>query len=140
MNKIFRMTSTALALLTGVEYTKQESTNQRINGFFDSALIGDTSSDRRRINGIALSNAPTIPTITFRVGTGNRSVATDLKQISAYFQDQISFGDTVDVIAGIRYDNIDLNFTSVTGNTKFARTDDLWSLRVGQVPRHQVSL
>jgi catecholate siderophore receptor len=120
-------------ILAGVEYTKQETTNQRINGFFDSVLVGQTSSDRRRVNGIALSNPPVIPPVTFRAGAGNRSVATDLKQVSVYLQDQISFGDAVDLIAGLRYDNLKLGFTNVAGNVSFARTDDLWSPRVGLV-------
>ncbi len=120
-------------ILAGAEYTNQDTTNQRINGFFDSVLVGQTSSDRRRINGVALSTAPIIPPITFRAGAGNRSVATDLKQISVYLQDQISFGDSVDLIAGLRYDNLKLGFTNVLGNVSFARTDDLWSPRVGLV-------
>jgi catecholate siderophore receptor len=120
-------------ILAGAEYTRQETANQRINGFFDGVALAQTSSDRRRVNGIALGNIITVPTATFRAGAGNRSVETDLKQVSAYVQDQISFGDNIDLIAGIRYDRLELGFTNVLTNTSFTRTDHLWSPRVGIV-------
>ena len=120
-------------ILAGAEYTRQETANQRINGFFDGVALGQTSSDRRRVNGIALGNIISVPTATFRAGAGNRSVETDLKQVSAYVQDQISFGDSIDLIAGLRYDRLELGFTNVLTNTSFTRTDHLWSPRVGVV-------
>lgn len=120
-------------ILAGAEYTRQETANQRINGFFDGIALGQTSSDRRRVNGIALGNIITVPTATFRAGIGNRSVETDLKQASAYVQDQISFGESFDLMAGIRYDRLELGFTNVLTNTSFTRTDHLWSPRVGVV-------
>lgn len=129
-------------ILAGAEYTRQETANQRINGFFDGVALGQTSSDRRRVNGIALGNIITVPTATFRAGAGNRSVETDLKQVSAYVQDQISFGDNIDLIAGVRYDRLELGFTNVLTNTSFTRTDHLWSPRVGVVvkPAPQASV
>jgi catecholate siderophore receptor len=129
-------------ILAGVEYANQETQNQRINGFFDTVPIGQTSNDRRRVNGIALGTTIAIPTVTFRAGTGNRSVATKLDQISAYVQNQISFGDTVDLIAGLRYDRLRLDFTDALTKLSFARTDHLWSPRVGLVvkPVPQASL
>ncbi len=120
-------------ILAGAEYTRQNTTNERINGFFDGVALAQTSSDRRRVNGVALGNTITIPVATFRAGAGNRSVATDISQVSAYIQDQISIGDSVDLIAGLRYDRLKLDFTNVLANTRFARTDDLWSPRVGLV-------
>ena len=129
-------------ILAGAEYTRQETANQRINGFFDGVALGQTSSDRRRVNGIALGNIISVPTATFRAGAGNRSVETDLKQVSAYVQDQISFGESFDLIAGIRYDRLELGFTNVLTNTSFTRTDHLWSPRVGVVvkPAPQASV
>jgi catecholate siderophore receptor len=129
-------------ILAGAEYTRQETANQRINGFFDGVALGQTSSDRRRVNGIALGNIISVPTATFRAGAGNRSVETDLKQVSAYVQDQISFGDSIDLIAGVRYDRLELGFTNVLTNTSFTRTDHLWSPRVGVVvkPAPQASV
>ncbi len=129
-------------ILAGAEYTRQETANQRINGFFDGVALGQTSSDRRRVNGIALGNIISVPTATFRAGAGNRSVETDLKQASAYVQDQISFGDSIDLIAGLRYDRLELGFTNVLTNTSFTRTDHLWSPRIGVVvkPAPQASV
>ncbi len=120
-------------LLIGAEYTSQQTGNERINGFFDGVPVAQTSSDRRRVNGIALTFPLAIPAVTFRAGAGNRSVATDLKQVSFYVQDQISFGDKVDLIAGLRYDNLDLGFTNRATSTSFSRADNLWSPRAGLV-------
>ncbi len=118
-------------LLIGTEYTGQDSYNERINGFFDPAL---TAASRRRT--ITLSSKPVIPAVTFVpgiAGNGNRAVESDLSQVSFYVQDQISFSDQLDLIAGLRYDRFDLQATNLFTNTQFARTDDLWSPRVGLV-------
>jgi catecholate siderophore receptor len=138
-------------VLAGVEYTKQESSNRRINGFFDSALPTGTTVNAAGLRAtIPFSAPPVIPVPTFRsgaaflTGSGNRSVETDLKQISAYFQDQISFGDHVDLIAGLRYDRFDLTVANVfpTVPVVTTRVDELWSPRVGLVvkPVPQASL
>ncbi len=118
-------------LLIGTEYTAQDSYNERINGFFDSTL---SAASRRRT--ITLSPQPVIPAVTFvsgATGNSNRAVKSDLNQLSFYLQDQISFSDHLDLIAGIRYDRFDLEATNLFTSTPFARTDDLWSPRVGIV-------
>ena len=138
-------------VLAGVEYTKQESRNRRINGFFDSALpIGTTVNATRLRATIPFIASPVIPVPTFRsgaaflTGTGNRSVETNLEQVSAYFQDQVSFGDHVDLIAGLRYDRFDLTVANVFPAVPVVttRVDELWSPRVGLVvkPVPQASL
>ena len=118
-------------LLIGTEYTAQDSYNERINGFFDTTL---NAASRRRT--ITLSPQPIIPAVAFvrgPTGNGNRAVESDLSQLSFYLQDQISFSDKLDLIAGIRYDRFDLDATNLFTAAKFARTDDLWSPRVGLV-------
>jgi catecholate siderophore receptor len=122
-------------LLLGAEYTDQDSYNERINGFFSTANIGTTAA--RRIN-IALSQRPIVPVPAFiagAAGNSNRAVDTRLEQVSAYVQDQISFGDHFDVIAGLRYDRFDLEATNLFTNARFVRVDDLWSPRIGLVAK-----
>ena len=118
-------------LLFGAEYTNQDTYNERINGFFGPGL---GSSDRRTT--IALTPKPTIPTPRFIsgvTGNSNRAVESQLSQFSVYLQDQISIGDHVDVIGGLRYDRFDLKAANLFTLARFARTDDLWSPRVGLV-------
>ncbi len=119
-------------LLFGGEYTTQDTVNERINGFFSPTIF--TSATRRAT--VSVADPIVLPAITFAAGAaanGNRKVATNLKQSSVYIQDQISFGDHVDVIAGLRYDRFDLGFSNLFTAANFTRTDDLWSPRVGLV-------
>jgi catecholate siderophore receptor len=118
-------------LLVGAEFTAQDTRNERINGFFGGGL----AAANRRVT-VNLTDPLTIPTPLFAAGpTGNsnRAVESDLSQLSLYIQDQISIGEMVEVIAGLRYDRFDLTATNLFTNAEFARVDDLWSPRVGLV-------
>ncbi len=127
--------------LLGTEYTDQDTTNERINGFFDPLVL--SAANRRRT--VALTNPVVIPAVTFvrgAAGNSNRAVVTNLKQRSFYLQDQIGLGEKIDLIAGLRYDRFDLGFTNSFTAQTFSRVDDLWSPRVGLVfkPVPQASL
>jgi catecholate siderophore receptor len=118
--------------LIGSEYTRQKTTNERINGFFDPLAL--TAASRRRT--VALADPIAIPPVAFvrgPLGNSNRAVATRLEQTSFYLQDQIGLGDRVDLIAGLRYDRFDLGFTNSFTAQTFSRADDLWSPRIGLV-------
>lgn len=119
-------------ILVGGEYTQQDTTNERINGFFDPLAL--SAASRRRT--VALTNPITIPSVTFvrgAMGNSNRAVATKLKQTSVYIQDQIGLGEQFDLIAGLRHDRFDLAFTNIFTAQSFTRVDNLWSPRVGVV-------
>lgn len=124
-------------ILIGGEYTRQDSTNARTNGFPNPAVIGTSGS--RRANGIPLTRSPVLPTFFFipgRSGNDNRNFVSDLEQISAYAQDQISIGEKIDLIAGLRYDRFDNSVTNLFASPAplaATRADDLWSPRVGLV-------
>lgn len=119
-------------LLLGAEVTDQETYNERINGFFDTTNLNAAS--RRRT--ITLQNPPSIPAFSFiagPAGNSNRAAQTQLQQVSFYIQDQISFSDNLDLIAGLRYDRFDLEARNVFTNARFSRVDDLWSPRIGLI-------
>jgi catecholate siderophore receptor len=124
-------------ILIGGEYTRQDSTNARTNGFPNPAVIGTAAS--RRATGIPLISKPVLPTFFFipgAAGNDNRNFTSDLDQISVYAQDQISFGEKVDLIAGLRYDRFDNKVTNLFASPAplaATRVDDLWSPRVGLV-------
>lgn len=119
-------------ILFGGEITGQKSTNERINGFFDPTIL--SSANRRRT--IALTDPLIIPPVFFvsgPTGNSNRKVRSDLDQVSAYIQDQISLGDRFDLIGGLRYDRYENDIVNSFTGARVARVDDLWSPRLGLV-------
>lgn len=120
-------------ILFGGEYTRQDSGNERRNGFFNPAAPL-TAANRRAT--VALTDPFIIPSFSFiagPTGNANRQTRSELSQGSVYLQDQISIGDHVDVIAGIRYDRLDLAVTDFIAGRALQRSDDLWSPRFGLV-------
>jgi catecholate siderophore receptor len=119
-------------LLAGFEYGKQDTRNERINGFFTG--VPTTSGGRRTT--VSLADPLVVPNVEFRAGpthAGNRAVETDADVLAFYVQDQISIGRYFDIIAGLRYDRFELAVENLFTNQLFERTDDLWSPRLGLV-------
>ena len=119
-------------ILLGGEITGQDSRNERINGFFDQTVF--SSANRRRT--VALTDPLVIPPVFFvsgPAGSSNRNVRSNLDQLSAYLQDQISLGDKFDLIGGLRYDRYKNNIVNTFTNGTVSRVDVLWSPRAGLV-------
>jgi catecholate siderophore receptor len=115
-------------ILVGTEYGDQKSANRRFNGVFSSTTLSLTN--------------PIFPTVNF--SELSRDTVSDVKFFSAYAQDQISFGDHIDVVAGLRYDNFNIDgvdlFPAV--DRPFARKDEKVSPRLGLIfkPQEYISL
>ncbi len=128
-------------VLFGAEYTHQNSTSERINGFFPTLA----APLNRRV-AVSISPTPIIPAPTFIAGNvtgaGNRQIQSNVDQWSFYLQDQIGITDFIDVIAGIRYDRLKIGVDSVFAASSVERTDSLLSPRLGLVlkPVRQASL
>ena len=132
-NLVWRGTTGPLehVLLVGTEFTAQDTYNERINGFFGTGLAAANRSVT-----VNLADNPVIPVprlVAGPTGNGNRVVASNLAQLSFYIQDQISIGEKIELIAGLRYDRFDLTAVNRFSGAGFARTDDLWSPRAGLV-------
>lgn len=114
-------------LLGGLEYGDQHSTNQRRNGTLSSSVFD-------------LAN-PVYPAVQF--GALARNTRSDVTVLSVYAQDQIAFGDHVDVVVGLRYDRFRIEGTDLIGAAPrpFARTDEKISPRLGLIlkPRETMS-
>ncbi len=128
-------------ILAGGEYTDQDSIIERINGFFSPTIF---TAATRRVS-VPFGNPISVPPVTFVAGPrgdSNRRVASKIGQVSLYVQDQLSFGDHFDVIAGVRYDRFDSDITNEFAGATVSRVDELWSPRVGLVykPVPQASL
>ena len=115
-------------VLFGLEYGDQDSANRRRN-----AVLSDTTFD--------LAD-PVFPGVTFPAL--NRNTVSNVESVSAYVQDQISFGDRIEVVAGLRYDRFAITGTDLQPDPDrpFARTDDKLSPRLGLIykPRPNVSI
>ncbi len=114
-------------VLFGLEYGAQDSINQRRNGTLSSANLD-------------LANI-VYPTVTF--GGLARDTVSDVKFFSVYAQDQISFGEHIDVVVGLRFDRFDIKGTDLIGTPRaFARIDEKVSPRVGLIikPQENISI
>jgi catecholate siderophore receptor len=114
-------------VLFGLEYGDQDSANQRRNGILSNSTLN-------------LANI-VYPTVTF--GALARDTRSDVSFLSAYAQDQISFGEHVDLVVGLRYDRIEIKGTDRIGTPRpFGRTDEKVSPRVGLIlkPQQNVSI
>ena len=115
-------------ILVGTEYGDQKSANRRINGALSNATFN-------------LSN-PIFPTVNFNALS--RDTVSDVTFFSVYVQDQISFGDHIDVVAGLRYDNFDIDGTDLLPavDRPFARKDEKVSPRLGLIfkPQENISV
>jgi len=114
-------------VLVGVEYADQDSTNQRRD-----LILSRTTLDLANI---------VYPTATF--GALLRDTLSEVKVFSAYAQDQIGFGEHVDLVVGLRYDRFEIDGIDRIGTPRpFARTDDRLSPRIGVIvkPQENISL
>ena len=115
-------------ILIGAEYGDQQSANRRFNGALSSSTLN-------------LAN-PVFPTVAFNMLT--RDTVSDVTFSSVYVQDQISLGDHIDVVAGLRYDSFDISGTDLLPaiDRPFARKDEKVSPRLGVIfkPQENISL
>ena len=123
----FNFGSVGNKVLFGLEYGKQDSANQRRNAALSSGTLD-------------LANI-VYPAVT--LGTLARETASNVHFFSAYAQDQISFGEHVDVVVGMRYDRFAIKGTDFIGTPRpFERTDEKVSPRIGLIlkPQENISI
>ena len=113
-------------ILGGIELGRQDTDNERINGFFSPTA-------NTLIITVPLADPFVVPPVFFRAGPGNRRVETRADTLGVYIQDQISIGERFEIVAGIRYDRFKVDFANTLAATAFARTDELWSPRLGLI-------
>jgi catecholate siderophore receptor len=113
-------------LLIGTEFGRQTTRLTRTNGFFSPTA--NTLSQRA-----ALTDPFIAPPVFFRPGPGSRAARTRADIAAVFVQDQISLSDHIEIVAGLRYDRFTLDFTDLLTGNRFARTDNLWSPRLGLI-------
>lgn len=129
-------------VLAGMELGKQSSDNFRRSGVFDPGT-GDCVSfgiGNSLPRGTCFVNfaSPTIssPSVSFSTPTAKNHI--DLNVRSLYIQDQIEITKNLEVIAGVRNEQFDLNYTNQLPPTPavpaaLSRSDNLTSPRLGVV-------
>ena len=115
-------------ILFGLEYADQDSANQRRTGVLSRPTLN-------------LAN-PVFPTVTFP--SLSRDTVSNVESVSVYVQDQISLGDQVEIVAGLRYDRFDITGADLQPDPDrpFARADEKVSPRFGLIykPQPNVSI
>jgi catecholate siderophore receptor len=124
-------------LLAGVEASGQATRVEHTNGFFDSG-VATVNGGRRTF--VPLAGRIAVPPVTFRDGIGYRRVRSHADALAFYVQDQVSIGDHVDLVAGIRRDRFGLALTDLAAGGTYRRTDTLWSPRLGLIVKPTVAL
>jgi catecholate siderophore receptor len=108
-------------VLAGVELGRQDTDNRRDNsapGASGFVTLVDTVTF-------------TSPGALFTVPNQNNRV--DASVAAIYVQDQIALSDRFQVIAGVRFDQFNVEFDNRLNGTRFERDDDLVSPRAGLV-------
>jgi catecholate siderophore receptor len=116
-------------ILVGLEYGSQHSVNRRFNPLFN----GGPSYSVNLVNIV-------YPAVTFSALA--RHTESRVKFFSAYMQDQISLGEHVDVVLGLRYDRFQIEGTDFVASNPFDRVDEKVSPRFGLIikPRENLSI
>ena len=113
-------------LLAGFELGRQNTVSQRTNGTF--AIVPGGTSLRTPV---AIADPFRPPTPVF--GAPLRRNHSRANIAAGFIQDQIAIGDHIEIVAGLRYDRFTLDFENLLTGATLARTDNLWSPRLGLV-------
>ncbi len=117
----------AHTLLAGVEAGDQNSTSSR-----DDSRFGAAASVS-----VPLALRIVVPTSTFVALSAGTS---DVRTRSVYVQDQIGIGEHVQLIAGARYDDFQIEAVNSLNGAVTVRSDGKWSPRLGLIVKPQANL
>ena len=122
-------------LLSGVEFSRQTTDNFRNTGYFDP-VANVTTVD------VPLSDPITHAPLYFRQSATDADNHSTTDVAAIYFQDQIQLTEQFLAIAGVRFDQFQIDFDNKRNGQKFNREDNLTELRYGLIykPIANVSL
>ncbi len=113
----------AHTVLIGAEFADQESSNARLDNVFEEN--GDDQLS------FSITNPLQIPTHDFTNLSRDRN--SDVQVTSLYVQDQVDIGQHLKVVAGLRYDEFEIDVDDIAGSAQFSRSDDEVSPRIGLI-------
>lgn len=114
-------------MLIGAELGRQDTQNFRETGYFGAPGSTVTSQS------VSINNPfPTLP-ITYRQSSSDAD-NTGVADIAAlYVQDQMHIGEKWQLIAGLRFDRFNMDFTNNRSNLRIEQTDNSLSPRAGLI-------
>ena len=118
-------------LLTGVEAAWQDTAATRHEALFGSGRTLHSGA-------LPLARQLAVPAVVF--GPLSRSSISDVKVLSAYIQDQLAFGENLQLVAGLRYDDFRIRSRNVINGFAASRSDSKWSPRVGIIVKPQANI
>ncbi|HET6680291.1 MAG TPA: TonB-dependent siderophore receptor [Gemmatimonadaceae bacterium] len=111
-------------LLAGVDLSRQHTDQVRLTGYY-----GDSAATY-----VAPFDSPTVSTpVTFRASATDANNQTVVTDAAAYLQDQIELSPALLLVAGVRYERFDIDYTNNRDGQKLSRVDKLVSPRAGVV-------
>ena len=118
-------------LLFGFEYADQSSDNARNDNVFSDTLDDQTT--------VPITDPLSLPAFAFSAPARMRQ--SDVQVLSLYAQDQIDLGDHFKIIAGLRFDQFEIDANDLLAGAQFSRTDEEVSPRIGFIykPMENVS-
>ncbi len=126
LNLNFNTGSLQHVLLVGAEVAQQKTTNFRETGYFGSAGTATSVT-------VPVFNPRMLSPLTFKQSLTDADNSSESTSLGFYLQDQVTFNQYIQLIAGVRFDNIKNDFldkrTALNLNTK----DSLVSPRLGLI-------
>ncbi len=119
----FKLGDVTNKILFGLEYGNQDSSNQRRNGVLSASSLNLA--------------AIVYPTVSFPVL--NRNTVSQVEFVSAYVQDQLSLGEHIQLVVGLRHDRFRITGTDLipAAPRAFGRKDNRTSPRFGLIYKPQ---
>jgi catecholate siderophore receptor len=129
---IWRLTTGSVShvMLAGIELGRQDTENRRNNSAAGAPGF------------VTLANTVTLTSPGALFTVPNQNNRADVSVAALYVQDELVFSDRFRLIAGVRFDQFEIEFDNHLTGTRFQRDDDLVSPRAGLVykPAEPVSI
>ncbi len=113
-------------LLSGVEFSRQTTDNFRNTGYFDPVANVATMD-------VPLSDPITHAPLYFRQSATDADNHSTTDVAAIYFQDQIELTEQFLAIAGVRFDQFQIDFDNKRNGQTFNREDNLTEVRYGLI-------
>jgi catecholate siderophore receptor len=117
-------------VLIGFELGRQESLNQRRNGFFQPS--NSTSLE------VPLAGATVASNLIFRPNGAHNDAEAEVAAV--YVQDQIRLSEKFELVLGLRFDRFEMDVDNLNSGATFSRTDNLVSPRIGLIVKPNENL
>ncbi len=123
-------------VLIGAEYSKQDTDNLRLTGYFTD--VGANTTSIR----VPMSNPLYLGKIQYRAAGTDADNHSDATASAIYVQDQVELSSQWLAVVGARYDHFKVDLRNHRNNTDLSSSDDLVSPRAGLIykPVDEMSL